>query len=151
MGFNTQKQSNRTVLSEINVTPFVDVMLVLLIIFMVTTPILYQGVEVKLPSVKSKPIPAAERHKKIVITIDSNGDIYIEKNKISLTALGNYVIAELDKSGKKGEEERVFLKADSSVPYGKVVEVMAVVKNAGIGSIGLVTDPSVNAKKSKKR
>lgn len=149
MGFNTQKQSSRTVLSEINVTPFVDVMLVLLIIFMVTTPILYQGVEVNLPSVKSKPIPAAERHKKIVITLDGSGDIYIEKNKISLTALGNYVLEELDKAGKKGEEEKVFLKADSSVPYGKVIEVMAVVKNAGIGSIGLVTDPS--AKKSKKR
>ncbi len=86
MGMRTNNQG-RTALSEINVTPFVDVMLVLLIIFMVTTPILYQGVKVDIPKIESKPMPAAERGKKIVVTITEDGEIYSDKQRNSIYQL----------------------------------------------------------------
>jgi biopolymer transport protein TolR len=133
--------NGRSVLSEINVTPFVDVMLVLLVIFMVTAPILYQGVEVNLPKVESKPMPAAEREKKIVVTLDGNGEIYIEKKKYSLSELKLEIRSLIRNKGKELEEEDVFLRADSNVPYGTVMQVMAEIKKAGVNKIGLITEP----------
>ncbi len=140
MGMKTNNEG-RTVLSEINVTPFVDVMLVLLVIFMVTAPILYQGVDVTLPKVESKPMPAAEREKKIVITLNNNGEIFIEKKKYALTELKGEIRALIRDQGKNVEDEDIFLKADSNVPYGAVIEVMAQVKSAGVNKLGLVTEP----------
>jgi biopolymer transport protein TolR len=131
----------RTVLSEINVTPFVDVMLVLLVIFMVTAPILYQGVDVNLPTIESKPMPAAEREKKIVITLNKNGEIFIERKQYSISQLKGEIRALIRDQGKRVEDEDVFLKADSNIPYGAVMEVMAEVKNAGVNKVGLVTEP----------
>ena len=84
MAIGSSNGGNRKFLSEINVTPFVDVMLVLLVIFMVTTPILYQGVDVNLPKVSSKPIPSIQNDKKVVVTIDNKGNLYIEKKQYSL-------------------------------------------------------------------
>jgi len=133
--------NGRSVLSEINVTPFVDVMLVLLVIFMVTAPILYQGVQIDLPKVESKPMPAAEREKKIVVTLNENGEIYIEKKKYSLSELKLEIRSLIRNKGKDIEEENVFLRADSNVPYGTVMEVMAEIKKAGINKLGLVTEP----------
>jgi biopolymer transport protein TolR len=133
--------NGRSVLSEINVTPFVDVMLVLLVIFMVTAPILYQGVEINLPKVESRPMPAAEREKKIVITMNENGEIYIEKKRYSLAELKLEIRSLIRNKGKELEEEDVFLRADSNVPYGTVMEVMAEIKKAGINKIGLITEP----------
>ncbi len=133
--------NGRSVLSEINVTPFVDVMLVLLVIFMVTAPILYQGVEINLPRVDSQPMPAAEREKKIVVSLDENGDIYIEKKKYTLSELKLEIRTLIRNKGKELEEEDVFLRADSKVPYGGVMEVMAEIKNAGVNKIGLITEP----------
>ncbi|MGH7889733.1 MAG: biopolymer transporter ExbD, partial [Thermodesulfobacteriota bacterium] len=104
MGMKTNNEG-RTVLSEINVTPFVDVMLVLLVIFMVTAPILYQGVDVTLPKVESKPMPAAERGKKIVITLNNNGEIFIEKKKYALTELKGEIRALIRDQGKNVEDE----------------------------------------------
>src|SRR4030042_4759794 len=98
---------NRDVLSEINVTPFVDVMLVLLIIFMVTAPLLQQGIDVNLPQAKGKEIAPAER---IVITVKKDGKIYMEKATITLETLKSSLL-------KTGNKE-VFLKADKDVPYG---------------------------------
>lgn len=131
----------RTVLSEINVTPFVDVMLVLLVIFMVTAPILYQGVDVNLPTIESKPMPAAEREKKIVITLNKNGEIFIERKQYSISQLKGEIRALIRDQGKRVEDEDVFLKADSNIPYGAVMEIMAEVKNAGVNKVGLVTEP----------
>jgi biopolymer transport protein TolR len=133
--------NGRSVLSEINVTPFVDVMLVLLVIFMVTAPILYQGVEIDLPKVESRPMPAAEREKKIVVSLNENGEIYIEKKKYSLSELKLEIRSLIRNKGKELEEENVFLRADSNVPYGTVMEVMAEIKKAGINKIGLITEP----------
>ena len=141
MGMKSNNNEGRTVLSEINVTPFVDVMLVLLIIFMVTAPILYQGVGVNLPKIESKPMPAAEREKKIVITLNKNGEIFIEDKKYSLSELKGEIRALIRDQGKSVEDEDVFLKADSSIPYGAVMELMAEVKNAGVNKVGLVTEP----------
>lgn len=141
MGMKSSNNEGRTVLSEINVTPFVDVMLVLLIIFMVTAPILYQGVGVNLPKIESKPMPAAEREKKIVITLNKNGEIFIEDKKYSLSELKGEIRALIRDQGKSVEDEDVFLKADSSIPYGAVMELMAEVKSAGVIKLGLVTEP----------
>jgi len=135
------KTNGRTVLSEINVTPFVDVMLVLLIIFMVTAPILYQGVDINLPKVDSRPLPAAERGKKIVITLNEKGEIFIEKKKYSLTELKLEIRSLIRKKGKDIREEDVFLRADLKVPYGTVMEIMAEIKKAGVNKLGLVTEP----------
>jgi biopolymer transport protein TolR len=130
-----------SVLSEINVTPFVDVMLVLLVIFMVTAPILYQGVDVNLPKTEAKPMPAAEREKKIVVTVNDKGEIFIEKKKYSPSELRVKIREHIRDQGKKPEDEEVFLRADASVPYGTVIEVMAEIKNAGVKKLSLVTEP----------
>jgi len=140
MGMHSQKDG-RTVLSEINVTPFVDVMLVLLVIFMVTAPILYHGVNVSLPKVESKPIPAAESSRKLVITIDKKGGISIDNKSVSLSKLKLKVRAVMKKRGQDVRKEHVFLRADASVPYGRVIEVMAEIKNAGVEKVGLITEP----------
>jgi biopolymer transport protein TolR len=143
MGIDTRNSDKErlSALSEINVTPFVDVMLVLLVIFMVTAPILYQGVDVNLPKVESKPMPAAEREKKIVVTIDEKGEVYIEKDKYSLPELRVKIRELIRDMGKNPEEEEVFLRADSNVAYGTVIEVMAEIKKAGINKLGLITEP----------
>lgn len=156
MGISAKRDNGRTVLSEINVTPFVDVMLVLLVIFMITAPILYQGVQVNLPRVTSKPIAATDK-KKIIITIDSKGTVFIEKTSIPLSSLGGYINDELELLGRDPAQEQVFLQADSKVEYGRVMGVMAVIKKSGVEKVGLVTEPgdftprSDSRKKSRKK
>ena len=128
---------NRDVLSEINVTPFVDVMLVLLIIFMVTAPLLQQGIDVNLPQAKGKDLPPEER---IALVIKRDGIIYMNDNPVSLTEMGNKLraISKLNPN--------VFLKADKDVPYGFVVEVMGEIKEAGIEKLGMITEPKIGLK-----
>ena len=151
MGMKNNNQGN-TVLSEINVTPFVDVMLVLLVIFMVTAPILYQGVDVNLPKIESKPMPAAEREKKIVVTINDKGAIFIEREKYTLSQLRVEIRKLIINQGKRIEDGDVFLRADSDVPYGDVMDVMAEIKKAGVKKLGLVTEPlSSNSSQSKQK
>lgn len=125
----------RSSLSQINVTPFVDVMLVLLIIFMVTAPMLDQGVEVDLPEVAEAPgLPSQQEP--LIVTIERNGQILIGKAKIDqLSKLGPVIQQSL-----KGKPDReVFLEADQKVTYGRVVQVMAAVKKAGVEKLGMVT------------
>lgn len=141
MGMQTGGREGRTVMSEINVTPFVDVMLVLLVIFMVTTPILYQGVDVNLPKTQSGPMPSVDREKKVVITLDESGGIFIEKEQYSLNELRVEVRKLIAERGHDIGAEEVFLRADSSVPYGTVVEVMSEIRNAGVEKLGLITEP----------
>ena len=128
----TGRRSN---MSQINVTPFVDVMLVLLIIFMVTAPMLDQGVSVDLPEVKEAP-SLQSKVEPLVVTVEKNGDLLIGKVRIKeISKLAPVVLQAL-----KGKENReVFLEADKTVPYGRVVEVMAEVKKAGIERLGMVT------------
>ncbi|MCZ6790851.1 MAG: protein TolR [Candidatus Dadabacteria bacterium] len=141
MGMQTNNGGGRTVLSEINVTPFVDVMLVLLVIFMVTTPILYQGVNVNLPKTDSQPMSSLDREGKVVVTLNSDGAIFIEKEEYSLSDLRIEIRKLMSEKGKDVREEDVFLRADMSVPYGTVVEVMSEIRNAGVTKLGLITEP----------
>lgn len=140
MGMQTGKEG-RTVMSEINVTPFVDVMLVLLVIFMVTTPILYQGVDVNLPKTESRPMPSLDRERKVVVTLNKNGGIFIEKEHYTLDQLRIEIRKRMAGKGRNLKDEDVFLRADSSVSYGTVVEVMSEIRNAGVQKIGLITEP----------
>jgi len=143
MGMQTGKEG-RTVMSEINVTPFVDVMLVLLVIFMVTTPILYQGVDVDLPNTESRPMPSLDQERKVVVTLNKDGGIFIEKQQYTLNELRIEIRKAMLERGKNLTDEDVFLRADSSVPYGTVVEVMSEIRNAGVQKIGLITEPVPN-------
>jgi len=131
-------------MSEINVTPFVDVMLVLLVIFMVTTPILYQGVDVDLPNTESRPMPSLDQERKVVVTLNKDGEIFIEKQRYTLNELRIEIRKVMAERGKNLTDEDVFLRADSSVPYGTVVEVMSEIRNAGVQKIGLITEPVPN-------
>ncbi|MEW5746906.1 MAG: ExbD/TolR family protein [Nitrospirota bacterium] len=126
---------NRAVLSEINVTPLVDVMLVLLIIFMVTAPLLQQGVDVNLPKAKGKDLPPEER---ISIVIKKGGALYMNDTPVSMNDLTKKLAA-ISKLNPN-----VYLKADQDVPYGLVVEVMGEVKEAGIEKLGMITEPKVS-------
>lgn len=124
----------REVLSEINVTPFVDVMLVLLVIFMVTAPLLQQGIDVNLPKAKGKDLPPEER---ITLIIKRNGRIYMNDNTVTLRELRKKLEA------ISALNPNVFLKADKDVPYGFVVEVMSDIKEAGIEKLGMITEPKI--------
>ena len=124
----------REVLSEINVTPFVDVMLVLLVIFMVTAPLLQQGIDVNLPKAKGKDLPPEER---ITLIIKRDGRIYMNDNAVSLREMRKKLEA------VSALNPNVFLKADKDVPYGFVVEVMSDVKEAGIEKLGMITEPKI--------
>jgi TolR protein len=125
---------HRRVLSEINVTPLVDVMLVLLIIFMVTAPLLQQGVDVNLPKAKGKDLPPEER---ITIVIKKDGNIFMNDNPVSM----NDMVKKLSAISKLNPN--VFLRADKDVPYGLVVEVMGEIKEAGIEKLGMITEPKI--------
>ena len=135
MDTGSPSRGRRSSLSQINVTPFVDVMLVLLIIFMVTAPRLDQGVEVNLPEVAEAPgLPVQQEP--LMVTLQRNGQILIGKAKIEqLSKLGPVIQQAL--KGKPGRE--VFLEADEKVPYGRVVQVMAAIKKAGVEKLGMVT------------
>jgi TolR protein len=128
---------NRTALSEINVTPLVDVMLVLLIIFMVTAPLMQQGIDINLPQAKGKELPPEER---ISIVIKKGGALFLNDNPISKADL----LVKLTAISKRNPD--VFLKADKDVPYGTVVEIMGEVKEAGIEKLGMVTEPKISFK-----
>jgi len=124
----------RTVLAQINVTPFVDVMLVLLIIFMVTAPMMEKGVDVALPEVENAPNLAAAKEP-LIITVNRKGAIMVGNNVIDnadkLTPVLQQVLSER-------EEKTVYLEADKAVAYGKVVQVMAAIKRAGVAKLGMV-------------
>ncbi len=142
MGIKSQNGDHRTVLSEINVTPFVDVMLVLLVIFMVTTPILYQGIDVNLPETTSPPIQSLQKEKKIIITINQRGEFFIEEKQYDLSEIKLKVREFVSGNRTQLGQEQVFLKADRSIPYGKVVELMSKIQEAGVQNIGLITNPT---------
>jgi len=127
--------NDENLMSEINVTPLVDVMLVLLIIFMITAPMLTYGVKVNLPTTTSKPIPT--KQEPLLITLDQNKNVFIDRYKIPLNKLDE----KLKPIIKANPKRNVLLQADQRVSYGYVMQVMAKIKLAGIEQLGLVTKP----------
>ena len=125
----------KRLVSEINVTPLVDVMLVLLIIFMVTAPMMTQGLDVDLPETTSKSLRQEE--KPIVVTVDEKGAISIE----SIPYARDLLLQELQKQYKANQKQPIFLRADKNVPYGHVVTVMSDIKSVGFDKIGMITKP----------
>ena len=126
---------NNRAMSDINVTPLVDVILVLLIIFMVTAPMMQQGIDVDLPQTTSRPIEGQEE--RIVITINSKREVFINQQKVDALLLRR----RLEQSTAARLNREVLLRADRSVPYGFVVQTMAEIKNAGIEKLGMITEP----------
>ncbi len=121
-------------LSDINIANLVDVILVLLIVFMITAPMLQSGVDVKLP--KAELTPSQEREG-IVVTVDSRGSIFIDKYEVKLKDLASRLKAVT----RHKNTEVVYLKGDEKVPYGNIIEVVAEVKKAGLTDVGLVIEP----------
>jgi biopolymer transport protein TolR len=122
-------------MSDINVTPLVDVMLVLLIIFMVTAPMMMEGVEVNLPQTEAKQMKTEEDP--LILTVDRQGHIHIEKHTIKLEELE----VKVKKIFQYRRDKEILLRADKEVPYGFVIQVMAAIKRAGITKLGMVTEP----------
>jgi len=122
-------------MSEINVTPFVDVMLVLLIIFMVAAPLLTVGVPVELPKTAASALPT-EKEEPLTITIEIDGQLSIQNTAIEDEAL----IGRLRAIAAERDDDKVFLRADGSIPYERVVQVMGALNKGGFSNIGLVTD-----------
>jgi biopolymer transport protein TolR len=124
-----------TMMAEINVTPLVDVMLVLLIIFMITAPMLQQGVDVDLPDVKAQTIPDDEG--KLVLTVTKDRRYFLGRTEVKWAELRDKVKT----NAKVQADKELYLHADKTLPYGDVVEVMALLKDSGIDKLGMVTDP----------
>ena len=122
-------------MSDINVTPFVDVMLVLLIIFMVTAPMMMQGVDVNLPEATTKPLTAQKDN--LVVSIDQEQKVHINDFEVEV----DYLREKLKKILENRSDRAVYFKADRAVPYGTAVKVMAEIKGAGVDKIGMVTIP----------
>jgi biopolymer transport protein TolR len=135
MAVDASSQRDGTTISQINVTPLVDVMLVLLVIFMVTAPIIQQGVQVNLPQAKAGAIPGTEEL--LVVSIAKNGRIYLNDNSVTSAELGEKLRA----IRKLQADKQVYLRADQDVRYGVVMKTIAEIKQAGIERLGMVTRP----------
>lgn len=138
-------------MSEINVVPYIDVMLVLLIIFMITAPLLSQGVNVDLPKLASEPMTPEPDNPPVVISVDRDGKYYIafggetledQDKPVAAQVLVNRVAALLKYAAEQNRPKtRVFVKGDRNVPYGHVVSLMSMLQNAGVEGVGLITEP----------
>jgi len=121
--------------ADINVTPLVDVMLVLLIVFMVAAPLLSVGVPVELPKTDAKSLPSESEP--ITITVDKDGAVFLQETEVSL----DDIVVRLTAIAQNGYEERIYLRGDNASDYGSVMKVMARINAAGYSNLGLVTDP----------
>ena len=134
MAFTTSQGRTQTSLSEINVTPFVDVVLVLLIIFMITAPVLQSGIEVAVPKTKTVKEITEER---IVISIDKQQRVYLGNETVNI----NEIADKLRQKVRDPEHQSIYLRADENVPFGAFATVMDAVKSSGITNVSIVTEP----------
>ncbi|MCS6927472.1 MAG: protein TolR [Candidatus Binatia bacterium] len=132
MAFEQQQEES---ISQINITPFVDVMLVLLVIFMVTAPILQQGVHVDLPEVASGPLEGSDEQ--LVVSVTRDGKVLLNDSPVKVEELSQKLRTILHLR----PDRAVYLRADKNIAYGRVVEVMAAVRDAGVRKLGMVTEP----------
>jgi biopolymer transport protein TolR len=130
-------RGRRGLAAEINVTPLVDVMLVLLIIFMVTAPMMTQGIDINLPKVTAEALP--QKDDPLEVTVSADGKIAVGNDKVVISL--SMLFSELEKYPSEKKEEPILLRADTNVPYGKVVEVMSQIKRAGFTKLGMMTSP----------
>jgi biopolymer transport protein TolR len=124
-------------ISEINVTPFVDVMLVLLVIFMVTAPLIQQGIRVELPKTQSEGLPTDEEP--LILTVKRDGSVFVERAEVPLKELQSKMEKILASRGRT----EIFLRADARVDYGTVAQTLSILRRAGATRIGMVTEPEV--------
>ena len=122
-------------LSEINVTPFVDVMLVLLVIFMVTAPMMLQGVDVDLPETSTQPLRV--RDEPLILTVKKDGSVFVGRKEMPTEALKE----KLEAIFESRDSKELFLRADAAAPYGSVVKALAAAREAGAKQLGMVTEP----------
>jgi biopolymer transport protein TolR len=134
MAFTNRQGRTQTSMSDINVTPFVDVMLVLLVIFMLTAPLLESGIEVDLPKTKTVKVISEER---VVITIDKRQTIYVGNSPVNIHNLGQIILKQLKGSG----ESPVYIRCDQAVPFGAFADVIDALKQAKLTNINIVTEP----------
>lgn len=144
-------RTRRKPMSDINVVPYIDVMLVLLVIFMITAPLLQQGVEVNLPKASAKAVSNEDEKNRIVIAVRQDGKYFLDSDgkqgmPMSASALTNRVTELISER----EDKRVYVRGDTSVDYGRVVAAMVALQTAGASSIGLITEPQTQAENSKK-
>ena len=133
MAFSEQREGGA--ISEINVTPLVDVMLVLLVIFMVTAPIIQQGVAIDLPRVQGGALPSEQRH--LVVSVTADGRVYLDDDPYD----GGMLAPRLAAIAAQRPGEQVYVRADASVPYGRVMETLGMLRDAGLTKVGLITEP----------
>jgi len=132
----------RKLMGEINVVPYIDVMLVLLIIFMVTAPLLTQGVKVELPKAGAEPIPDVPNHPPLIVSVDREGRLYINVgDDEDVPASSKDIVARTAAVLRNRPETPILVKADRAVPYGNVVGAMVLLQQGGADNVGFVTDP----------
>lgn len=132
----------RKLMAEINVVPYIDVMLVLLVIFMVTAPMLTQGIEVNLPKASSEPIKDVANHQPLVLSVDAEGNLYLNVgDDEDQPTTGKEVVARVGAVLRNRPDTPILVKADRAVPYGNVVGAMVLLQKGGAQNIGFVTDP----------
>ena len=137
MAFNLNRSRNEP-MSEINVTPFVDVMLVLLIIFMVTAPLLTVGVQVDLPETSADTLP--EENEPLTLTINYKGEIYIQEHQVNYQKMVPKLLA----IAKNRTDTRIYVRGDKNINYGRVLEVMGTLSGAGFSKVALISEPYKN-------
>jgi len=152
MTYMHQPGSRRRPMSEINVVPFIDVMLVLLVIFMITAPLLTQGVKVELPQTQAKALTEQEKEP-LIVTVDSSGNYYLNladkpNQPITARTLSYLVTNQLKGQEHSPQQRPVLVRGDKNVNYGKVMEAMALLQQAGAKSVGLITQPAPSTEKS---
>lgn len=134
-------KEKRRPIAEMNVVPYIDVMLVLLVIFMITAPILTQGVKVDLPKAATQPLKTPKEKEPLIVTIKKDGVYVIERGRAEDVAANlEYVERYVAKILKQAPESEVFVRGDKAVAYGKVIDLMATLQRAGAASVGLVTE-----------
>ena len=135
------RTGRRKPMAEINVVPFIDVMLVLLVIFMITAPMLTQGVQLDLPQVSSEPIESQEEREPLIVSVDREGTYYLmlgdDETRGGLEELGDRVIILLERQ----PDTQVLVRGDRFVPYGEIVTLMSTLQTAGVANVGLISEP----------